>query len=187
MILDEFGVVAAIDHFIHETMASEEVQILFVHEIRFNRLASPLETALFRVVQEAVTNAIQHSQSNVVHVELGVRDGLVQVAVRDGGIGFDPTQVEAQQRFGLREYVSVLGCSVAMPESRVLPGAELTSRSNSLGAKASSRLNGIWRTGNGAKHDDRFNSQPSFEGIARNRGSPLQDHRQPALVAYDGI
>ena len=102
MILDEFGVVAAIDHFIHETMASEEVQILFVHEIRFNRLASPLETALFRVVQEAVTNAIQHSQSNVVHVELGVRDGLVQVAVRDGGIGFDPTQVEAQQRFGLR-------------------------------------------------------------------------------------
>jgi len=101
MILDEFGVVAAIDHLIHETGVCEGPQIEFVHAKRFDRLASPLETAIFRVVQEALTNSLRHSQSNKVRVELAARYGRIQIAIEDWGIGFDPDHVD-KKRFGLR-------------------------------------------------------------------------------------
>ncbi len=101
MILDEYGVAAAIDHLIHETEVPEGIEVEFVQESHFDRLAPPLETALFRVAQEALNNALRHSQSSEVHVELGTRDGHVGVAVRDKGIGFDPARVE-EKRFGLR-------------------------------------------------------------------------------------
>ena len=101
MILDELGIVAAVNHLINETARREEIEIEFVHRTYIKRLIPPLETAVFRIVQEALTNACRHSQSKKARVELVVRGDSVHATIEDWGIGFDPDRVE-QKRFGLR-------------------------------------------------------------------------------------
>ena len=100
-VLDEFGIVPAIEHLVDENQGHGGPEIRFVSKGPFGRLARPLETAVFRIVQETLRNARRHSQSARIQVELSSEDGHVCVSVRDWGIGFDPGQVD-EHRFGLR-------------------------------------------------------------------------------------
>jgi PAS domain S-box-containing protein len=110
-ILDESGIVAAIEYLCSERRQSGQSQIEFVPRVQFSRLAGPLEVALFRVVQECLTNACRHSQSLKIRVELSQLENRVRLAVQDWGVGFDPHEVKGE-RFGLRgirERVRLLG------------------------------------------------------------------------------
>jgi len=100
-ILDQSGVVAAIDYLIEETRDRGGPEVEFVADVRFERLAPPLESALFRVVQETLNNARRHSRSLKVRIELHETDGRVRLVVQDWGVGFDPKHVDPS-RFGLR-------------------------------------------------------------------------------------
>lgn len=53
-------------------------------------LPEPLEDALFRVTQEACTNAVRHGDARRLALSMSHRDGVVELAVRDNGTGFDP-------------------------------------------------------------------------------------------------
>ena len=55
-------------------------------------LTGSVEELLFRIGQEALTNAVKHSGSDAVAVEVAVGDGHVNLVVRDEGIGFDPAR-----------------------------------------------------------------------------------------------
>jgi signal transduction histidine kinase len=101
LILDEYGVVEAIDYLVCENRERSGMQIDFHHDVRFKRLVPPLESAAFRIVQEAIANACRHSQSPAVIVELVQRDDRLHIKVQDQGLGFDPNAVE-ETRFGLR-------------------------------------------------------------------------------------
>lgn len=101
MILDERGVVAAIEHLVHETRERCSMKIDFVHAEHLDRLVPPLETALYRFVQEALHNACRHSHSDSVLIELAVNDGRIRAAVEDWGVGFDPQKI-AGRHYGLR-------------------------------------------------------------------------------------
>lgn len=79
----------------------EGVKIEFDCDDQFGRLAPPLETAVFSIVQEALNNACRHSQSNKVRVVLLAPDGQIHVEVQDWGIGFDGGAVK-ENSFGLR-------------------------------------------------------------------------------------
>ena len=114
-ILDEFGVVAAIEHLIEEK-ATTDPQITFEHQTGFARLAPELESAIFRIVQEALTNVRKHSHSPQASVVLRHNCNRIHVDIQDWGIGFDPANV-AQERHGLRgirQRVSLLGGNVAI-------------------------------------------------------------------------
>jgi len=101
-ILDDFGVVVAIDHLVKITRAQRESGpvVQWTHAVAFDRLFPPLETAVYRIVQEALSNAVQHSQSPRVAVRLTEDRGQVVVEVEDWGRGFDPAAI-APQHFGL--------------------------------------------------------------------------------------
>jgi PAS domain S-box-containing protein len=108
-VLDESGVVDAIEYLISEQRGGPEIE--FVHPEEFSRLAPPVEGAIFRVVQECLTNACRYSQSEKVRVELRQTDNRVHVEVRDWGIGFDPARV-GHGHYGLqgiRERARLLG------------------------------------------------------------------------------
>jgi signal transduction histidine kinase len=110
-ILDEAGIVPAIEYLISEHQEHGGTEIEFIHNVGADRLALPLETAVFRIVQEALTNACHHSRSDKVRVELIEENGRIRIEVRDWGIGFDPEQVK-EGRFGLqgiRERARLLG------------------------------------------------------------------------------
>jgi two-component system sensor histidine kinase UhpB len=85
------------------------------------RLTPPAETCLFRVVQEAVTNIIRHSEARSAHIELRRANGVVSLLVTDDGKGFDFGQVmqspdpsRALGLAGMQERVSVLGGHLAV-------------------------------------------------------------------------
>jgi len=111
LILEESGIVEAVEHLVGETQQRWGRPIEFVHEVRPARLAPPLETAIFRIVQESLSNACRHSGSERIRVTLTDRDGLIRLEVQDWGKGFDPEQIEPGH-FGLqgiRERVRLLG------------------------------------------------------------------------------
>ena len=77
----------------------------------FERLETVEENAVYRIVQEGVTNACKHSKSKKVRASLLQRGERVRVEIRDWGIGFNPKEVP-ENRFGLtgiRERARLLG------------------------------------------------------------------------------
>jgi PAS domain S-box-containing protein len=100
-VLDESGVVAAVDYLIAEHAQHGGPETEFVHEGNLERLAPPLEIAVFRIVQECLNNARRHSQSQRVRVELRPVDSRLRIEVQDWGIGFDPAAVKGEH-FGLQ-------------------------------------------------------------------------------------
>ena len=110
-IIDEQGVVPAIRDMLDEQRARGKIEIEFVVDVRFRRLDPFLEGMIYRIVQEAVTNIIRHSQAKRARAEISEGDKEVRIEVRDWGIGFVPSQV-SEDRFGLqgiRKRVELLG------------------------------------------------------------------------------
>ncbi|MEW5718430.1 MAG: GAF domain-containing protein [Chloroflexota bacterium] len=85
------------------------------------RLPSKTETALFRVVQEAINNVAKHSGARNVQLSFECYDGLVQIVVADDGIGFDVADAARstdRQRglglVGMQERVGLLGGQISL-------------------------------------------------------------------------
>jgi PAS domain S-box-containing protein len=101
LIIDEEGVVAAIMYLVNAEKERGGPDIRFTHDVQFERLEPMLEGAVFRIVQEALTNALRYGQSDDIAVRLAQVDDQLHIEVRDRGVGFDKTQVP-EDRFGLR-------------------------------------------------------------------------------------
>jgi len=87
--LDDFGLGTAIRLEV-EALRSEGWQVTYEEDLGEERLPSTLETALFRVTQEALTNVRKHAGRAQVVVTLGQHDDNVRLEVRDFGRGFSP-------------------------------------------------------------------------------------------------
>lgn len=110
-ILDEAGVLAAVSHLVNDqqlrTVANLEIQT----KVTFDRLATVLENAIYRIVQEGLTNACKHSRSPRIRIRLTQRGDWLDIEVRDWGVGFAPKEAQ-RNRFGLegvRERARLLG------------------------------------------------------------------------------
>lgn len=94
--LDEQGLQPAIEHLARQVESTQgiavETQIALGEADRGSAqpLAADTETAIYRVVQEALTNAVKHAGANRVRIGVRPRDGGVDVTVTDDGAGFDP-------------------------------------------------------------------------------------------------
>jgi PAS domain S-box-containing protein len=101
LILDEAGVIQAVEHLVAEGRQRTGADIVLKHDVRFQRLAPPLETAVFRIVQESLANACRHSHSDFIRVQLLQTAGQLHIKVADEGVGFNPDAVPPDH-FGLR-------------------------------------------------------------------------------------
>jgi PAS domain S-box-containing protein len=121
-VLDEAGLETAVAHLVHDRRIFKGPKIEYHSEVQFDRLPAILENALYRITQEALTNAFKHSHSDRVRVTLLQQDNTIRLEVQDWGVGFDPQSVP-EDRFGLagiRERVRLLGGQLLL-DSR--PGA----------------------------------------------------------------
>ena len=99
-VLDEEGLVAAIEYLLAQHQ-DDPIDIEFEHDADLGRLPPELETVVFRMTQEALTNIRRHSQSNRALVKLHRLENRILLEVRDFGIGFDVAD-RLPASFGLR-------------------------------------------------------------------------------------
>ena len=105
--LDDFGLVPALER-LAETFAEQtEVDVHLQAALGEDRLPAEIETALYRIVQEALTNVVKHAHAGRAEVRASVADGLLRVEVRDDGLGgADP---EGHGLVGMADRVTALG------------------------------------------------------------------------------
>ena len=116
LVLDESGLVSAIEYLVCEASKDKAIEIDCSIEVQFGRLAPPLETAVFRIVQEGLTNTCRYSQSKKVRIALVQHGKRLRIEIQDWGVGFDPGTVDPN-RFGLhgiRERATLFGGTSAM-------------------------------------------------------------------------
>jgi two-component system sensor histidine kinase UhpB len=100
-LLDDLGVVHALHWLLQQKeprSATPRVHLFTDPGLR--RYDPALETACFRIAQEAITNALRHARAENVHLTLAERDGALHLVVRDDGIGFDAAAARARAESG---------------------------------------------------------------------------------------
>lgn len=110
-ILDNFGLVAAVEWQLREFEARSEIACDFVCNAEQVNLSNDRATALFRLIQEALTNIARHADATEVSVTLNEQDGWLDVQVTDNGRGITEAELLATKSLGLlgmRERVNLL-------------------------------------------------------------------------------
>jgi signal transduction histidine kinase len=116
-VLDDLGLVPALQRYVRSCQERHQLAVDFqTVGLEGVRLPAPVETALYRIVQEALTNVAQHANATEVGLLLEARAGAVVAIVEDDGCGFDASRLvpgEMAERWlglsGMRERAELLG------------------------------------------------------------------------------
>jgi signal transduction histidine kinase len=109
--LDELGPASAIEDLASRTAVRHGVEVTTELELRRGvRHANEVELTLYRIIQEALTNAVKHAGADRVQISVGERDGVLRARIEDDGRGFDlDAQTSGFGLTGMRERVALLG------------------------------------------------------------------------------
>ena len=121
-VLDDLGLLPALERYLKEYGASRGIAVdLHTSGFDGHRLPGPVEIAVYRIVQEALTNTAKHAGASTVSVLLEYRVASLHLIVEDDGHGFDVEEVlsrgEMERRLGLhgmRERAALLGGSLTI-------------------------------------------------------------------------
>jgi signal transduction histidine kinase len=116
--LEDLGLVAAVDSQVSDFRRRHRIDIRFVHEGLDRRQSAEIERALYRIVQETLTNIARHARATTGRVHLCGDAGTIRAVIEDDGVGFDAADAERPGRrrglglLGIRERVAQLGGDV---------------------------------------------------------------------------
>jgi len=96
-ILDDLGLVTALERYADDFTGLYPGLTIDLHCSLPQRLPLPVETTLYRIIQEAMTNAARHSGGTALSVVLTARNGRIQAIIEDNGRGFDPETTRRQK------------------------------------------------------------------------------------------
>jgi two-component system, NarL family, sensor histidine kinase UhpB len=92
--LDELGIASALRWYIKARVQRPGLEVITHFEDGADRLPPPVETALYRIGQEALANCVKHANAKCVEVALEVKSGYAVLTVFDNGKGFHPSQAQ---------------------------------------------------------------------------------------------
>jgi signal transduction histidine kinase len=114
--LDELGLVPTLRWYVTRYAERLGIEVEFDAIDLGDRLAAEIETALYRIVQEALTNIAKHAHARRVHLRLSRKASGVTASIEDDGIGFDVQERMAADApgsgaglFGMQERVALWG------------------------------------------------------------------------------
>jgi two-component system sensor histidine kinase DegS len=112
--LDDLGLPAALRWYAGELESHSDLKVQVNVEGDPQPISAPVKTALFRVTQEALVNAVKHADAESVTVKLSFNDRQVQLIVEDDGQGFDVAKVTGSGRkswglMGMEERAHLFG------------------------------------------------------------------------------
>jgi signal transduction histidine kinase len=129
-VLDDLGLVPAVRWQCETSLGDAGIETTVVDNLGGTRLPALVEVALFRIVQEAVTNVARHADARHVRIELARSDGTITVVVTDDGKGFDvdlamgtTLGADSVGLVGMRERVALLNGTL---EIHSAPGSGTT-------------------------------------------------------------
>ncbi|WP_236334920.1 sensor histidine kinase [Paenibacillus auburnensis] len=114
MALDDLGLIPTLRKYVHDYEEKTKIRTAFETRGKEHRLSSAMEAAVYRLVQEGLSNAAKHAYPSYVLVEITYQAQLIKIVVKDNGVGFNVKKVSEQgsrESFGLvgmRERVELL-------------------------------------------------------------------------------
>lgn len=108
-LLDEAGFRSAANWYVQGFAQRSGLAVNFNVPSDLRRLPAPVETALFRVLQESLTNIHRHAQSAAADIQLQLEPRLVRLTVRDRGRGMPPDLLERFRQDGTQSGVGLAG------------------------------------------------------------------------------
>jgi len=121
--LDDFGLVAALEH-LRDTFSEQTGMRVELEANVGDRLSSEVETALYRIVQEALTNIVKHAQASAVSIVLARSSRAITAVIEDDGRGFTPADGgDGMGLLGMGERLALLGGKLKIESN---PGAGAT-------------------------------------------------------------
>ncbi len=129
--IEDFGLVDGLRHYVTGVGQDAGWTVKFVADLEGRRLTSAVETAIFRIVQEALTNARKYADASQVRVSLTARGNRLSVLIQDDGRGFVPERLGAMGTrlglVGMEERAQLLGGSLQIHS---IPGEGVTVRAD---------------------------------------------------------
>ncbi len=111
--LDHLGLTSALQQYINDFNRQYNIKVDFeTVGMKDRRLKGDVETAVFRIVQESLTNIVLHAQASQVDILVNLNDNHLVTVIEDNGIGFSPTSPDLDNHlglFGMRERVEMMG------------------------------------------------------------------------------
>jgi len=127
--LDDLGLLPTLQSYFERYTRQMAIQVLFKHNALDSRFAAAVESAAYRIVQEALTNVARHAKVSEVTVRLWVDQDTLNVQIEDHGVGFDRNAAFAATDksglSGMRERATLLGGQLSV-ESSPGTGTRLT-------------------------------------------------------------
>ncbi|MHB1390049.1 MAG: sensor histidine kinase [Thermoleophilia bacterium] len=130
-VLDDLGLPAALRSYVKEFSENAGIKVDLQLLAMAERLSPEMETVLYRVVQEALTNVARHSAAANCRVSLQRRDGKIEAEITDDGKGFDSQTVMTSDHggglglHGMKERIELVGGSMWL-ESRPGEGSKIS-------------------------------------------------------------
>jgi signal transduction histidine kinase len=121
--LDDFGLVPALERLAETFTEQTGIAVELEAPLGDERLPAEVETTLYRIVQEALTNVVKHAQARTVSVVIRRREGTVNAVIEDDGRGFAGEPGDGLGLVGMRERADLVNGRFSV-ESR--PGAGTT-------------------------------------------------------------
>ena len=118
--LDDFGLVAALERLAESFAEQTAISVDFQTALADERLPADVETALYRIVQESLTNVVKHARARRVSILLARKEGAVKAVVEDDGQGFDAAEQtgDGYGLVGMRERLALLGGRLEVESTR---------------------------------------------------------------------
>lgn len=111
-VLDDLGLIAAIEWQCSEFQQRTGKQCILHNSVEDLEFTKDVSTAVFRIIQEALTNVIRHSHANKINIYLKENSGKLAVSIKDNGRGITNEEIETSTSLGLlgiRERTELLG------------------------------------------------------------------------------
>ncbi|MFC4812018.1 sensor histidine kinase [Paenibacillus sp. GCM10023250] len=132
MALDDLGLVPTLRKYIQDYEEKNKIRTRFETFGKELRLPSAMEAAIYRMVQEAFSNAFKHANPTYVTLEMTYQAQMVKIVVKDNGVGFHPGRIESKAKnsahfglIGMRERVELLEGRMEI-ESAINEGTKIT-------------------------------------------------------------
>lgn len=126
--LDDLGLQPALEEYIRKYEARTQIDVTFQSNLtQHQRLAPSVETAAYRIVQEALTNVARHAETDEAKVCIRLSDETLQVVVQDEGRGVHPDEIadDSMGLSGMRERATLIGGHLSL-DSALGVGTTLT-------------------------------------------------------------